>query len=64
MDKNILIRSLLQGLAGMILFALLFSIFKDDSFLDCLDEPYTVLCGITTFAGCYIGSLKRANKKA
>ena len=64
MDKNILIKSLLQGLAGMILLALLFSIFKDVSFLDCLDEPYTILCGITTFVGCYIGSLNRSNKKA
>ena len=67
MDKNILFKSLLQGVAVIVIVALLLSIVKDDSFLEVLAEPYTILMGIVAAAGSYSGFLrkeKRSEEKA
>lgn len=64
MDKNILFKSLLQGIAGMVILALLLSAFGDDSILEVLAEPYTILVGITCVTGSYIGYLRKAKKEA
>ena len=64
MDKNILFKSLLQGIAGMIILALLCSIVKDDSFLELLVEPETILIGISAVIGSYIGYQRKAKKEA
>ena len=59
MDKNILFKSLLQGVAVIVIVALLLSIVKDDSFLEVLAEPYTILMGIVAAAGGYSGFLRK-----
>ncbi len=64
MDKNILFKSLLQGVAGMLIAALLLSIVKDDSILEVLVEPYTIFIGVSAVIGSYIGYLKKAKKEA
>ena len=62
MDKNILFKSLLQGVVGMVIIALLLSILHDDSFLEVLVEPYTILMGVACVVGSYIGYSRKAKK--
>ena len=64
MYKNLLFKSLLQGVAGMLIAALLLSIVKDDSILEVLVEPYTIFIGVSAVIGSYIGYLKKAKKEA
>ena len=60
MDKNILFKSLLQGVAGMLVLALLLSVVKDDSILEVLVEPETILLGVSAVIGSYIGYQRKA----
>ena len=64
MYKNLLFKSLLQGVAGMLIAALLLSIVKDDSILEVLVGPYTIFIGVSAVIGSYIGYLKKAKKEA
>ena len=64
MNKNILFKSLLQGVVGMFILALVLSIVKDDSILKVLAEPYTILVGVSAVIGSYIGYLRKAKKEA
>ena len=64
MNKNILFKSLLQGVAGMLILALLLSIVKDVSILEVLVRPYTILIGVSAAIGSYIGYVRKAKKEA
>ena len=62
MDKNILFKSLLQGVVGMLLLALVLTFVNHDPFLVVLAKPYTILMGIAAVVGCYIGYTRKAKK--
>ena len=64
MDKIILFKSLLQSIAGMLVLALLVSIVKDDSILEVLAAPYTIMLGVSAVIGSYIGYLRKAKNEA
>ena len=64
MDKNILFKSLLQGIAGMLLFALLVSVVRAESILQVLAAPYTIVLGVSAVVGSYAGFLRKAKKEA
>ena len=64
MDKNILFKSLLQGIAGMLLFALLVSVVRAESILQVLAAPYTIVLGVSAVVGSYAGFLRKAKKGA
>ena len=63
MNKNILFKSLLQGVAGMLILALLLSIVKDNSILEVLVKPYTIFIGVSAVIGSCAGFLRKAKKQ-
>ena len=64
MDKNILFKSLLQGIAALLLFALLVSVVRTEPILQVLAAPYTILLGVSAVVGSYAGFLRKAKKEA
>ena len=63
MDKNILFKSLLQGIAALLLFALLVSVVRTEPILQVLAAPYTILLGVSAVVGSYAGFLRKAKKE-
>ncbi len=64
MDKNILFKSLLQGIAALLLFALLVSVVRAEPILQVLAAPYTIVLGVSAVVGSYAGFLRKAKKEA
>ena len=60
MDKNILIKSLLNGVISLLVLAVLLSLIKDMSFVQALTVPYTIAVAIAAMVGSYIGFARKA----
>lgn len=60
MDKNILIKSLLNGVISLLVLAVLLSLIKDMSFVQALTELYTIAVAIAAMVGSYIGFARKA----
>ena len=63
MDKNILVKSLGQGIVGWILLALLLSFTKDMTFVQAFAAPSTITMSVATVVGSYVGYVRRAKKQ-
>ena len=64
MNKNILVKSLGQGIVCWILLALLLSFTKDMTFVQALSAPYTIMTSVAAVVGSYIGYVRKAKKQA
>jgi len=63
MTKNIIIKSLVNGIMGWIIVALIFSLKRPDmTFVQGLTSMYPIYMGIAGFAGSLIGFSIRKNK--
>ena len=60
MDKNILIKSLLNGVISLLVLAVLLSLRTDMSFVQALTVPYALVVAITAMVGSYIGFARKA----
>ena len=63
MKKNCLIKSLLNGIAGGFIFALIQTLTNGADFLQALTAPETLITGLAVAAGCFIGYRMREKKK-
>jgi len=63
MNKNIIIRSLIETVIGWVLLALLLCMTKDITFAQALLTPYTIAIMVSTFVGACIGYRRKALKK-
>ena len=59
MDKNIFIKSLLNGVISLLVLAVLLSLIKDMSFVQALTGPYTIAIAIAAMVGSYIGFARK-----
>ena len=60
MDKNILIKSLLNGVISLLVLAVLLILIKDMSFVQALTKFYTIAVAIAAMVGSYIGFARKA----
>ncbi len=60
MDKNILIKALINGVAGWLVLAVFLSLIKDMSLVQAMIAPYTIAMSVAALVGSYIGFLRRA----
>ena len=60
MDKNILIKSLLNGVITLLALAVILSLVKDVGFVQALIAPYTIAASIAAMVGSYIGFARKA----
>ena len=63
MNKNIIIRSLLETLVGWVLLALLLTQVKDVTFVQALLMSHTIALMVPAFVGACIGYRRKALKK-
>lgn len=64
MNKNIIIRTVIEGLIGWVLLALVVTFAKDITFAQALFAPHTLVMASAGFIGGYIGLRRRAQKQA
>ena len=64
MNRNIIIRTVIEGLVGWVLLALVVMYAKDMTFVQALIAPHTLVMATAGFLGAYIGLRKRAEKQA
>ncbi|MBQ3423897.1 MAG: hypothetical protein IJH38_01705 [Clostridia bacterium] len=55
MIKSIAIKSLINGIAGGFVYALILTLTKGVPFVPTLTSSDTILAAVTTVAGCFIG---------
>ena len=60
MDRNILIKSLLNGVISLLVLAVLLSLIKGMSFVQALTVPYTIAVAIVAMVGSFIGFARKA----
>ena len=60
MDKNILIKSLLNGVISLLVLAVLLSLINDLCFVPAPTELYTIAAAIAAMVGSYIGFARKA----
>ena len=63
MNKNIIIKSLLNGVTSFFLVALVLDLVKGIPFGQALAEPYNIILGISAIVGSYIGFTRKAMKQ-
>jgi len=63
MNRNIVIRTVIEGLIGWVLLALIITFAKDMTFLQALVAPHTLAMAFAGFIGAYIGLQKKAQKQ-
>lgn len=63
MNKNIIIKSLLNGVITFFLVAVVLDLAKGIPFGQALVEPYNILLGISATIGSYIGFSRKAMKR-
>ena len=60
MNKNVIFKSLLNGVAACLLFALLMSLTKGLGFVQVLAASKTIILGLCTIVGSFIGYIVKA----
>ena len=60
MDRNTLIKSLLNGVISLLVLAVLLSLIKGMSFVQALTVPYTIAAAIVAMVCSYIGFARKA----
>ena len=63
MNKNIIIKSLLNGVVGFFLVAVILGLVKGIPFGQALVEPYNIFVGISAIIGSFIGFSRKAIKQ-
>ena len=63
MKKNIIIKSLLNGVVGFFLVAVILGLVKGIPFGQALAEPYSIVLGISAILGSFIGFSREAMKQ-
>ena len=63
MNKNIIIKSLLNGIFGYFMVAMVLNLAKGIPFGQALVEPYNIFIGISAIIGSYIGFTRKAMKQ-
>lgn len=63
MNKNIIIKSLLNGIISFFLVAVVLDLVKGIPFGQALVEPYSIFLGITAIIGSFIGFSRKAMKQ-
>ena len=63
MNKNIIIKSLLNGVIGFFLVVLVLNLVKGVPFGKAIVDPYSILLGITATIGSCIGFARKAMKQ-
>lgn len=64
MNTNIIVRTVIEGLIGWVLLALIMTFMKDMTFVQALIAPQTLVMACSGFIGGYIGLRRRAQTKA
>ena len=64
MNKNIIIRTVIEGLIGWVLLALVVTFAKDMTFAQAFIAPHTLVMASAGFIGGYIGLRRKAQKQA
>ena len=62
MNRNIIIRTVIEGLIGWVLLALIMTFVKDVPFMQALIAPHTLTMASAGFLGAYIGLQNKAKK--
>ena len=60
MDKNILIKSLLNGVISLLVLAVLLSLVNGTGFTAALFAPHTIIVALSAAVGSYIGFSRKA----
>lgn len=63
MNKNVIIRTVIEGLIGWVLLALIVTYTKDMTFAQALIAPHTLVMATAGFLGGYIGLRRKAQKQ-
>lgn len=63
-NSSILIRTVIEGMIGWVLLAVLLCLIKDMSFVQALFAPHTLAMAAAGFLGGYIGLRRKAQKQA
>jgi len=63
MNRNMIIRTVIEGLIGWVLLALVVMYAKDITFMQAFIAPHTLVMASAGFLGGYIGMRKRAEKQ-
>lgn len=60
MNKNILVKALINGIISLLVLAVLLSLINGMGFMAALMAPYTILAAISAVVGSYIGFVRKA----
>ncbi len=63
MNRNIIIRTAIEGTIGWVLLALVMTMAQDITFMQAFFAPHTLVMASAGFIGGYIGLQRRAQKK-
>ena len=63
MNKNIIIKSLLNGIISFFLVALVLDLAKGIPFGKAIVDPYSIFLGVSAIVGSYIGFSRKAAKQ-
>ena len=64
MNRSIIIRTVIEGIIGWVLLALIVTFTKDITFVQAFFAPHTLVMASAGFIGGYIGLRRRAQKQA
>ena len=62
MNKNYLIKALINGIITLVILSVLISLIKQRPFMDVLTEPYTIVIAVCAVIGSYIGFMIKKDK--
>ena len=60
MNKNILVKALINGIISLLVLAVLLSLINGMGFMAALMAPYTILAAVSAVVGSYIGFARKA----
>ena len=63
MNRNMIIRTVIEGLIGWMLLALVVTFTKDITFVQAVIAPHTLVMATAGFLGAYMGLRKRAEEQ-